>query len=242
MTHHTRILAAACCGLFVTLSAFAADTANTPTPSPSPSASPAHSPPGLVMEDEHYNPFDERYQFIFFATLEGLYRDGVSDADVKSLLATDAPNGGYLNFIYTCPICMPVESAIVTYKLRPKIDHLKIFNYYTTERTFGSGLPPEVSLALTSKKASVRLGAVNSLVSKWIAYRMDHSSLTDDQKQNLIVSLKKGREEGMKALHGFAAGMNGPGALKAFAAGYQDGDECAICNASLQMPLKLKSP
>src|SRR4051812_345904 len=53
--------------------------------------------------------FDEMYQFLFFATLEGLYRDGVSSADVGSLLATKGKDGGYLNFIYTCPICMPVE-------------------------------------------------------------------------------------------------------------------------------------
>ena len=53
--------------------------------------------------------FDEMYQFIFFAALEGLYRDGVSSADVESLLARNGRDGGYLNFISTCPIWMPVE-------------------------------------------------------------------------------------------------------------------------------------
>ncbi|HEV7406699.1 MAG TPA: hypothetical protein VGO11_27360 [Chthoniobacteraceae bacterium] len=184
--------------------------------------------------------FDETYQFLFFATLEGLYRDGVSSADVDALLARKGADGGYLNFIYTCPICMPVEGAIETYKLRPRIDHMKVENHQTEERTFGFGLPKETSDALRSEKASVRLGAVNELVSQWVAYRMDHSGFTDDQKKALIEKLKKGREEGMKALQGFAKDANGPGSLKNFAPGYEGGDECAICNAALQMPLKLK--
>src|SRR5437868_4842660 len=93
------------------------------------------------------NLFDETYQFIFFATLEGLYRDGVTSADVDALLVTrDRDNrGGYLNFIFTCPICMPVEAAIATYKERPRIDHTKIPNYQATNRTFGFGLPQETT-------------------------------------------------------------------------------------------------
>jgi len=184
--------------------------------------------------------FDETYQFIFFATLEGLYRDGVSSADVDSLLATKGKEGGYLNFIYTCPICMPVEGAIVTYKLRPRIDHMKLPNYQTDERTFGFGLPKEVSDELQSEKASVRLKAVNELVSNWISYRMDHSGLTKNGKKKLIEELQKRRKEGMNALRSFAANMNGPNSMDAFAAGYEGGDECAVCNGALQMPLKLK--
>jgi len=186
--------------------------------------------------------FDETYQFIFFATLEGLYRDGVSSADVDSLLATKGKDGGYLNFIYTCPICMPVEDAIVTYKLRPGITHTKTENFQTEERTFGFGLPKEVSDALRSEKAGIRLKAVNELVSKWISYRMDHSSLTDTQKKNLIEELGKRRKEGMNALRSFASNMHGQNSMKFYAAGYEGGDECAVCNAALQMPLKLKSP
>ncbi len=186
--------------------------------------------------------FDETYQFIFFATLEGLYRDGVSSADVDSLLATKGKDGGYLNFIYTCPICMPVEGAIVTYQLRPRIDHMKIQNSQTAERTFGFGLPKEVSDALRSEKSRIRLKAVNELVSKWISYRMEHSGLTGAQKQDLIEELKKRRKQGMEALRSFAAKMHGPDSMRFFAAGYEDGDECAVCNAALQMPLNLKSP
>jgi hypothetical protein len=186
--------------------------------------------------------FDEVYQFIFFATLEGLYRDGVSTGDIDSLLAREGFNGGYLNFIYTCPVCTPVECAIATYDKRPKIDRYKVENYQTTERTFGFGLPKETSEALRSKTASVRLGAVNELVSKWLSYRMEHSGFTDDQKKGLVEKLKKAREEGMRALQGFAKNANGPESMKHFAAGYEGGDECAICNAALQMPLKLQAP
>lgn len=190
----------------------------------------------------HYeNPFDDTYQFIFFSVLEGLYRDGVSDADVNSLLATDGKDGGYLNFIYTCPICMPVEGAIETYKLRPAIHHLKLRNHQTGERTFGDGLPKEVSEALASPMTSIRLKAVNELVAKWMQYRMDHTAMTDVQKTALIDELKKRRKRGMEALHNFAMEMNGKDSLKYFAPGYKDGDECAICNGALQMPIKLKT-
>lgn len=196
-------------------------------------------PNGFLVSRADENHFDDTYQFIFFATLEGLYRDGVSAADVESLLATKK-DGGYLNFIYTCPICMPVEGAIETYKLRPRIDHLKRGNFQTRERTFGFGLPPEISAALKSEKASIRLAAVNNLVSKWISYRLDHSGLSGDEKIALIEELKKRRKQGMEALQSFAKGSNGPDSMKFFAAGYEgEGDECAICNGALQMPVKL---
>ena len=189
------------------------------------------------------NPFDETYQFIFFATLEGLYRDGVSDRDVDALLATNGKDGGYLNFIYTCPICMPVEGAIVSYQGRPSIHHLKNRNHQTDERTFGEqGLPKEVSEALHAEKASIRLKAVNEIVGRWMAYRMDHSALTAKQKKDLVAELKERRKQGMEALRGFSMKMNGPDSMSNFAPGYEDGDECAVCNAALQMPIRLEAP
>lgn len=184
--------------------------------------------------------FDEMYQFLFFATLEGLYRDGVSSKDVEALLAKKNPKSGYLNFIYTCPICMPVQAAIETYQKRPPINHWKVANHQTREQTFGFGLPEATSEALRSEKATVCLGAVNELVNKWVSYRMEHAGLGDEQKKALIEKLKKGREDGMRALQNFARDANGPGSLEAFAPGYAGGDECAICNAALQMPVKLK--
>ena len=221
--------------------AFATFGADAPEATPK---SPKPRVPGSIVEAQtdtgERKLFDETYQFLFFATLEGLYRNGVSSTDVDALLARKDKAGGYLNFIYTCPICMPVEGAIETYKLRPAIDHMKVENHQTEERTFGFGFPKETSEALRSEKASVRLGAVNELVSKWVSDRMDHSSFTEEQKKALVEKLKKGREEGMKALQGFAKDANGPGSLKNFAPGYEGGDECAICNAALQMPLKLK--
>jgi hypothetical protein len=214
--------------------------ANTEANQPVTSAKPTPVPGFRVKLDKNRNIFDETYRFTFFATLEGLYRDGVSKADVESLLATDGKDGGYLNFIYTCPICMPVEAAIETYAQRPRIDHLKFPNYQGIEGTFGFGLPKEVSEALSSESSKIRLKAVNELVSKWVAYRMEHSGMTSEEKKALVEDLKKKRKEGMDALQGFAQGRNGPNSMKAFAAGYADGDECAICNAALQMPLKLK--
>jgi len=238
MKTRTRLRPLVFAGALLSL-AFAAFGADAPEATPKPPKKvPVITIGGQVGTERTY--FDEMYQFLFFATLEGLYRDGVSSADVESLLATKGKDGGYLNFIYTCPICMPVEAAVETYKLRPRIDHLKVGNRQTAERTFGFGLPKETSEAFHSEKASVRLGAVNELVSRWLAYRMDHSSLTDEQRKALIEKLKKGREEGMKALRNFAGNANGPDSLKTFAPGYVDGDECAICNAALQMPLKLK--
>ena len=95
---------------------------------------------------------------------------------------------------------------------------------------------------MRSDKSSIRLKAVNALVSEWISYRMEHSGFTDVQKKDLIEELQKRRKEGMNALRSFAANLNGPNSMKAFAPGYEGGDECAVCNGALQMPLKLKSP
>ncbi len=185
------------------------------------------------------NPFDNAYQFIFFAVLEGLYRDGVSDSDVDALLL-EGPTGGYMNFIYSCPLCTPALAATRTYRERPKIDTLKVPTYQTKQRTFGSGLSKSITLALRSQDRATRFKAVYEKIGGWIDYRLEHSNLTEPERDRLFTELEDRRERGTNALRAFSA----DGTLEIFAPGYapgySDSDECTICNASTQMPIKLK--
>ena len=58
-------------------------------------------------------------QMVFFAVLEGLYRDGVSSADVDVFLRKDKNEKGiegYIHFVYGCSICMPALDAFRSYR------------------------------------------------------------------------------------------------------------------------------
>lgn len=183
------------------------------------------------MPSEDHN-FSETYQFIFFAVLEGLYHEGVSDTDVDALLLQNDEKS-YVNFIYACPICSPTLFAIQTYKNRPQFTSLKLHNYQTEQRTFGYGLLPETSKLLHSENPKDRLKALYSLVNLWISYRMDKMNLSVDDRNKLLHKIEKDRKSGAQLLESFSKN----GTLKDYAPSYSADDECVICNAAAQMPL-----
>ena len=94
---------------------------------------------GAVTRPEAaYSPETDLQPMVFFAVLEGLYVDGVSNEAVDVLLRReDRGNGAeqYMHFIYGCPICLPAQDALRVYRQRVPL------SYKGSPDTLGEGLP-----------------------------------------------------------------------------------------------------
>jgi hypothetical protein len=184
-------------------------------------------------------PFDERFQFLYFATIEGAHADGLTDAETdRILLRADNGKGAHLHFVYACPICMPVINALLAYRTRPPWFGYKIFGHPAEHRTMGAGLSAELRQQLASDDQGTRLKAVNTLVARWVERRLTMMNLTPEQRKKWEQRFEDGRKEGMKMLVDFR--QQGNDSLKAGAPGFTTFDECAACNAATLRPFKTK--
>ena len=172
--------------------------------------------------------FDERFQFLYFAAFEGAHADGLTDAKVDRILLRDGGQGGFLHFIHACPLCMPVMNGLVAYRARPAFVGLKMPEHESQHRTLGEGLPEELRQQLASEQASVRLKAINALLTRWVERRQTLLNLTPEQRKAWDQRFEDGRKDGMKYLESFRQN----GTLKVFAPGYADLKECAVCNGA----------
>src|SRR6266496_3203022 len=60
-------------------------------------------------------------QLVFFAVLEGLYRDGLSNETVDLIIPPGENGKGRFepeHFVYTCPLCHPAYEAFKLYRQR----------------------------------------------------------------------------------------------------------------------------
>ena len=78
---------------------------------------------------------DEFDRMIFYAVLEGLYEDGVSNEAVDIVLLKDPTSGSYAHFVYGCPICAPTIDAFRMYRARPQF-----YSRKGITDTYGTGL------------------------------------------------------------------------------------------------------
>lgn len=165
---------------------------------------------------------DERFQFLYLATIEGALVDGLTNEETDRILMREGGKGAYQHFIYACPICMPVLNGLVAYRARPEI-----FGYKKAPM-MGSGLPENLRKQLASDDLAIRLKAVNALLARWVDRRLQMLSLTPEQRTIWEKRFEDGRQEGMKMLESFRQ----QGSLKTFAPGFADFKECAVCNAA----------
>jgi len=198
------------------------------TPSPAAKAAQAHW--GSKTD------FDETRRFIFYAVLEGLYEDGVSNLDVDQILMR-REHESYFHFIYACPICTSTIWALQAYRSRPE-------GFYSLKMgrsaTFGPGLPEDIQKQLYSENPHERLTAINTLVKKWMDRRIEQSHLSEPARKELLESLEKKRKEGMAALTSFRHHEHGPNSGPEFTEpAYIDLDECAVCNGAVGKLMKL---
>jgi len=162
---------------------------------------------------------DEFDQEIFFAVLEGLYRDGVSDEVVEKILVTDEITGYPANFVWCCPICMPALDAFNLYRARPGFAAIK-----ARKDTFGEGLSDEVVARLGSPVMQVRQGAIRELVEGWVRRRVDAHRLTYDERLRFEENMRLRREQGMAWLISYQEqGLGGS---------YVEMSDCAFCDGA----------
>ncbi len=135
---------------------------------------------------------------IFFAALEGLYRDGVSTEIVAKILEIDPTTKYPVNFVWACPICMPVLDALDVYRVRPVFRSEKV-----PTNTLGTGLSPVVTEAIEHGDVSVRHEAIKSLLEGWIRTWIEAHRLTPKEQAKFQDLMARGRKQGMDYLENY---------------------------------------
>ena len=143
-------------------------------------------------------PSEELRQPIFFAVLEGLYRDGVSSEIVDKLLEIDPITKYPANFVWSCPICFPVIDALDVYRARPNFRGRK-----TVGDTFGEGLPLAITEQIMHGEVLVRQQVIKTLVEGWIRVALDARRLTPQERQRFQDLMVVGRKQGMEYLENY---------------------------------------
>lgn len=190
---------------------------------------------------------NETSQFLFFATIEGLYEDGVPQ-DVVDIIVPPVQlridvqtHPTYIprprpdkmtvrssneNFVYTCPMCHPVSEAFLLYAKREPFRGQKDSDV----NTFGTrGLPENLLKGLRSKNKIERIEALRDVINRWTARRLDRMRLTDMERTEWETRIKGLRDEGTRALQGFQKGANGDFYKNAYA----DWKFCPSCDGGL---------
>lgn len=189
----------------------------------------------------------ETSQFLFFATIEGLYEDGVPQ-DVVDIIVppvelrienpqrrsyTPPPRAGEPvvrnsndHFVYTCPMCHPVSEAFLLYAKREPFRGQKDSDV----NTFGTrGLPENLLKGLRSKNKVERIEALRDVINRWTTRRLDRMRLTDKERTEWETRIKFLRDQGTQALQNFQKGLNGD----YFKNAYADWKFCPSCDGGL---------
>jgi hypothetical protein len=194
-------------------------------------------------EWEQWGAFNPSYQMVFFAVLEGLYFDGVSNEAVDAIipLHKDGYRAMTEHFVYACPLCAPVKDALNLYRARPPFANQKPIRWEETSDgrgkpiyrdTFGKGLDAETMAALKSDKKSVRLEALRALVQKWVQRRMELQRLTADEKKEWAAKFEKMSKDGEKLLKEWTADGDRANAMGFDYKGWTD--FCPSCSGAVK--------
>lgn len=179
-----------------------------------PSASPGGGPT-CRMEPAAGAEFDRYHQGVFFAVLEGLYRDGVSTEAARAIVEVDPDQHQFLSFVPGCPICTPALDAFLLYVGRPKFRTKPGF-----ADTFGPGLSQAQIAQLTGGDARARRVALRGLVERWMDAWLDRMRLDPAERAQWERELAARSEKGMAILTGLR---------EAEPERYAGFDECPLC-------------
>jgi hypothetical protein len=156
-------------------------------------------------------------QLVFFAVLEGLYRDGVSSADVDLIIPPGKVGNGRFDlehFVYACPLCHPAFEAFKLYRQRGAFYGLK-----AQLDTLGEGLGQAVEVRLRGSDAGQRRQAIEELISRWVGQRLEMMRLSKEERAAITSEMEQGRKKGM-------------GGLKQASPTSQTRTNCPICDGS----------
>ncbi|MFN0009870.1 MAG: hypothetical protein ACKVXR_18410 [Planctomycetota bacterium] len=182
------------------------------------SASPAETkapPRPAAFAPESTGLYEEH---IFFAVLEGLYHDGVSNEVVDRIIVKDEVSGYPANFVWACPACMPAYNAFVVYRARPTFVGEKV-----PRDTFGPGLAPAKVERLTAVDLPVAQAALEELIASWMDRRMESLRLTDGERSQWRIEMEERRKLGMSFLNAYRKNLGGS---------YASMKTCPICEGA----------
>ena len=180
-------------------------------------------PPAVPPRDQLEDPV---HRLVFFAVLEGCYRDGVSNEAVDLILPKNPDTGGVVmeyNFVYSCPLCMPVIEALRTYRVRTRF-----FDKRASD-TFGKGLPAEVMTKLADPERKKRMPALQALINGWVQTRLDDLRVTDAERASWGAAIDDRRKRGAQVLEALRTGEHGDH----YTTLYADWPKtCAVCDGA----------
>ena len=140
---------------------------------------------------------EEMCQFVFFAVLEGLYRDGVQNEIVDAIIGDKIEkkeNKVKTHFVFRCKLCHATYEAFRTYRNRPAFMQTK------GASTFGNGVDLNRLKKLRSNDARTRIYAMGGLVRPWIMHRIKETRKTAEEKTAMKKQFEKYALEGADLL------------------------------------------
>ena len=140
---------------------------------------------------------EEMCQFVFFAVLEGLYRDGIQNEIVDAIIGDKIEkkeNKVKTHFVFRCKLCHATYEAFRTYRNRPAFMQTK------GASTFGKGASLDLLKKLRSKDARTRIYAMGALVRPWIMHRIKETRKTPEEKTAMKKQFTKYAQEGADLL------------------------------------------
>lgn len=122
-------------------------------------------------------------QMVFFAVLEGLYSQGVSDEVVESIVGPkcDPDDSEKMrerlkrSFVVDCPLCQPTFEAFIAYQSRPH------FSDGSGASNFGKGVDESLKQQLLSDDLHNRLHALKDFVQASISKKLAHVDMSEEQ-------------------------------------------------------------
>jgi hypothetical protein len=159
--------------------------------------SPADPPKAPMKEAPKPTPDwkeDPVCKMVFFAVLEGLYEDGVSNEAADNIVGKTKDGKAEIRhtFVFECPLCHPVYEAFRLYQQRPE--------FRDSGNAFGKGIDPKLETSLRSTVLRTRQGALQVLVHRWVERRLSQMGLTAEQKQDWARRLEERSKQGDERL------------------------------------------
>ena len=140
---------------------------------------------------------EEMCQFVFFAVLEGLYRDGIQNEIVDAIIGEKIlkkDDKVKTHFVFRCKLCHATYEAFRTYRNRPAFMQTKGVS------TFGKGVDLAQLKKLRSNDARTRIYAMGAMVRPWIMHRIKETRKTPEEKTAMKKQFTKYAQEGSDRL------------------------------------------
>lgn len=141
---------------------------------------------------------DPACRLVFFAVLQGLYEDGVSDEVVNSIVPPDKKGREKMrhSFVLDCPLCQPAYEAFCAYQSRPR------FLEEDKASLLGKGLDAKTVEGLMSKTVETRLKTLREPIKRWVETRLVSMKLDTEERKKWWDEVSARARQGTATLRG----------------------------------------